>query len=98
GAMQVPKQIGGGPDCNCPKTAASNPDNNTQSSGGGINSADGSQSTGNTGNSFAGEPINVPTGNMAYHTTDYTTAGQNPLALVRYYNSRGAFLGTIGTN
>jgi len=93
GAVQVPKQIGGGQCC----ADQTSPDDNSQTSKP-TYSADGSQSTGNTGNSFAGEPINVPTGNMAYHTTDYTTAGQNPLTLTRYYNSRGAFLGTVGTN
>jgi hypothetical protein len=35
----------------------------------------------------AGEPIDIGSGNMFDTVTDYTTAGQNPLALIRYYNS-----------
>ena len=31
----------------------------------------------------------VSSGNLFYATTDYSTAGQNPLVLTRYYNSRG---------
>jgi RHS repeat-associated protein len=42
-----------------------------------------------TGSVCVGEPIDVASGNMAYHDTDYTTAGQNPLSFTRYYNSRG---------
>jgi RHS repeat-associated protein len=34
-----------------------------------------------------GEPIDVGTGNMFFHVTDYSTVGQNPLAFIRYYNS-----------
>ena len=40
---------------------------------------------------FSGFPsysINRATGNLFYTVTDYSTAGQNPLAFVRYYNSR----------
>jgi len=47
------------------------------------------------GNPFAGDPINVATGNMYYHTTDYTTPGPNPLGFKRYFNSRGV-LGLAG--
>ncbi len=56
------------------------------------------------GASSAGEPIDIATGNMAYQFTDYTTAGQNPLAFTRYYNSRGnasgivTLAGTLGVN
>jgi RHS repeat-associated protein len=35
-----------------------------------------------------GDPVNIWSGNMYYSNTDYTTAGQNPLAFTRYYNSR----------
>jgi RHS repeat-associated protein len=57
-----------------------------------------------TGASAAGEPIDIASGNMAYQFTDYTTAGQNPLAFMRYYNSRGnasgivTLAGTLGVN
>lgn len=37
----------------------------------------------------AGDPVQISSGNMFYTTTDYATAGQNPLAFTRYYNSRG---------
>ena len=38
----------------------------------------------------AGEPITVGTGNVFEQIKDYTTAGQNPLSLTRYYNSLGS--------
>jgi len=34
-----------------------------------------------------GEPINLSTGNVFDQVTDYETAGQNKLSLIRYYNS-----------
>jgi RHS repeat-associated protein len=37
----------------------------------------------------AGDPIDIASGNVHYQTTDYSTAGQNPLAFTRSYNSRG---------
>lgn len=40
----------------------------------------------------------MATGNMFYQATDYTTAGENPLAYIRYYNSRGANLLPVGAN
>jgi probable HAF family extracellular repeat protein/YD repeat-containing protein len=43
----------------------------------------------------AGEPISVGTGNVFYEVTDYTTAGPNPLALVRSYNSLAAINGAF---
>jgi RHS repeat-associated protein len=43
----------------------------------------------NTGSAAAGEPIDIGSGNVTYEYTDYTTAGQNPLAFTRYYNSLG---------
>ena len=42
---------------------------------------------GNTGGSAVGDPINTATGNLFEHVMDYTTAGQNPLQMIRYYNS-----------
>jgi len=50
--------------------------------------ADASQSVAPLGNVSAGRPIDVASGNMFYGATDYTTAGQNPLAFTRAYNSR----------
>jgi RHS repeat-associated protein len=50
---------------------------------------------GSTGATSAGEPIDVASGNMAYQFTDYTTAGQRPLAFTRYYNSRGNASGIV---
>jgi RHS repeat-associated protein len=41
----------------------------------------------NTGGTNVGDPINTATGNLFEHYTDYTTSGQNPLSLIRYYNS-----------
>src|ERR1019366_3986199 len=35
-----------------------------------------------------GDPINPATGNVYETVTDFTTAGQNPLAIIRYYNSQ----------
>jgi RHS repeat-associated protein len=95
GGTQPPKQLGGGNGCN---DDSGNPDDNSPSSCQTNSAADASQSTNPTGNSYAGEPINIPTGNMAYHKTDYRTAGQNPLAFTRYYNSRGAYIGELGVN
>src|SRR5262249_6862635 len=34
-----------------------------------------------------GEPIDLGSGNVFDSVTDYSTTGQNPLALIRYYNS-----------
>jgi RHS repeat-associated protein len=49
------------------------------------------KSSGKPGNapgaSVAGEPISVGTGNMYEEVRDYSTAGANPLAFTRYYNS-----------
>ena len=42
---------------------------------------------GSTGTVAVGDPINPSSGNVFETIVDYTTAGQNPLALVRYYNS-----------
>lgn len=42
-------------------------------------------------------PIFVATGNKFESVTDYTTAGQNPLVFVRYYNSLGASYAPLGT-
>ena len=40
-----------------------------------------------TGPSSVLDPVNVVTGNVYLHQTDYSTAGQNPLQFIRYYNS-----------
>jgi RHS repeat-associated protein len=48
------------------------------------------------GSVSAGEPIDVGSGNVSYKVTDYTTAGANPLAFTRYYNSR-ADAGNLST-
>jgi RHS repeat-associated protein len=42
-------------------------------------------------------PIDVGSGNVSYQHTDYTTAGQNPLAFTRYYNSLGGLPTGIAT-
>lgn len=39
---------------------------------------------------YAGDPIDVGTGNVMYSVNDYATAGPNVLALNRYYNSQPA--------
>ena len=45
-------------------------------------------SNGNRAGQFVGgDPITLGTGNLFEQATDYTTAGQNPLSLSRYYNS-----------
>ncbi len=43
------------------------------------------------------KPIDVASGNMYEHFTDYTTSGQNPLAFKRYYNSRGNSAASVNT-
>ena len=40
-----------------------------------------------SGGCATGEPINLGNGNVFDQITDYETAGQNPLSLIRYYNS-----------
>jgi len=45
------------------------------------------------GQASAGDPVNVATGNVFTSVVDYTTAGQNPLALIRYYNSLSTTVG-----
>jgi YD repeat-containing protein len=47
------------------------------------------QASNTVGGSSAGDPINTATGNLFEHVMDYTTAGQNPLQIIRYYNSFG---------
>ena len=42
---------------------------------------------GSTGMVAVGDPINPSSGNVFETVIDYTTTGQNPLSLVRYYNS-----------
>lgn len=54
--------------------------------------------TNNIGSTSVGDPINVPSGNMFYHQTDYKTAGANRLSFTRYYNSRGTYSGMLGIN
>jgi Domain of unknown function (DUF6531) len=39
------------------------------------------------GQPTCGDPINPATGNVYETVTDFTTGGQNPLAIIRYYNS-----------
>jgi RHS repeat-associated protein len=39
------------------------------------------------GQCYCGDPIDPASGNLFEQATDYTTAGQNPLAFTRYYNS-----------
>jgi RHS repeat-associated protein len=44
-----------------------------------------------------GDPISLPTGDVYEEITDYTTTGQNPLVVTRYYNSAtGAPGGSFG--
>jgi RHS repeat-associated protein len=54
------------------------------------------------GGSSVADPINVATGNLYETYTDYSTAGQNALALTRYYNSvsyqRSLYPTLIGLN
>ena len=48
-----------------------------------------------------GNPIDIGTGNKYEQVTDYTTAGQNPLAFTRYYNSMAApdtYAASLGQN
>ncbi len=57
-----------------------------------------------SGGCHCGDPIDQSTGNVFEQKTDYTTAGQNPLALTRYYNSMGlasnkfTYATTLGPN
>lgn len=46
-------------------------------------------SAGSNGMPWAGDPISIGNGNLFESFTDYTTAGANPLAFIRYYNSLG---------
>ncbi len=62
--------------CDCPASAT------------GASSASGPALT-NIGVPQVGDPIAPGTGNVFEQITDYTTAGQNPLQFIRYYNSMG---------
>lgn len=46
-----------------------------------------------------GDPVDIASGNVFLHVVDYTTAGQNPLQLIRYYNSNAelAAVNTLGS-
>jgi hypothetical protein len=62
---------------------------------------DASQTVNSTGKGGAGDPIDVASGNVSYTFTDYRTAGQNPLAFTRYYNSGASTTGyakSLGSN
>ena len=48
------------------------------------------------GAASCGEPIDLGSGNVFDQVTDYETAGQNKLSLIRYYNSM-ATTGTYAT-
>jgi YD repeat-containing protein len=53
------------------------------------------------GAASCGEPIDLGSGNVFDQVTDYETAGQNKLSLIRYYNSMettGTYATGIGTN
>jgi RHS repeat-associated protein len=56
--------------------------------------------TGSAGQVCCGDPVNPATGNMYMQVTDYETAGQNKLSVIRYYNSQGtggsSFATTLG--
>jgi RHS repeat-associated protein len=41
--------------------------------------------------SLRGDPIDIGSGNTFEEVIDYQTAGQNPLAFIRYYNSRASY-------
>jgi RHS repeat-associated protein len=66
----------------------------------------GAQANGSTnnisGSASGGDPVNIATGNVFFHSTDYKTAGQNPLEFTRYYNSMGStgttYAVSLGTN
>jgi RHS repeat-associated protein len=90
GGPQVIKLIGGS------NNDPGNPDDNSQNNP--PIPADPNTDPSSTGDNSAGDPINVPSGNLAYYKTDYRTAGQNPLTFTRYYNSRGVFTGLLGAN
>jgi YD repeat-containing protein len=54
---------------------------------------------GSSGGTSCADPINIGTGNVFEEVTDYQTAGQNPLAFMRYYDSAGggfAFASSLG--
>jgi hypothetical protein len=64
-------------------------------------SGDPAQTADSVGQVRAGDPIDIGTGNVSYHVTDYSTAGQNPLAFIRTYNSNAsitAFAQSAGSN
>jgi RHS repeat-associated protein len=90
GGPQVIKLIGGS------DSDPGNPDDNSQTNP--PIPADPNTDPSSTGDNSAGDPINVPSGNLAYYKTDYKTAGPNPLSFTRYYNSRGTFVGSLGFN
>ena len=54
-----------------------------------------------SGGCGTGEPIDLGSGNVFDQITDYETAGQNKLSLIRYYNSMAAqdsYATSMGTN
>jgi hypothetical protein len=53
------------------------------------------------GGCCAGDPIDIGSGNLFEEAQDYATAGQNPLAFTRYYNSMAVpdtYATTLGQN
>jgi YD repeat-containing protein len=67
--------------CPCDfNSASSTASGSTIPTSGGLSTPDGGQDGGT-------DPINIATGNVYEHFTDYQTTGQNPLGLTRYYNS-----------
>jgi YD repeat-containing protein len=67
-----------GQNLGCPQCSAS----------GGGDPGVGGNAIATNGPSTVGQPIDLGTGNMFERVSDYATAGQNPLAFVRTYNSQ----------
>jgi hypothetical protein len=61
--------------------------------GGDFSTTDPSSSISSNGQAYAGAPINIGSGNVFYKASDYKTAGANPLAFIRYYNSAATVTG-----
>ncbi|MBZ5505996.1 MAG: DUF6531 domain-containing protein [Acidobacteriia bacterium] len=89
-------------DCGCNQDAQDGTNIPGQASADGSATSGGGGSSGHAPSSSGRGPglvrrVNSGSGNLSQQATDYTTAGENPLAFTRYYNSQGSIT-SLATN
>jgi RHS repeat-associated protein len=93
---QLAKTLGNQQSCDACLGNGNSPDGSPKASNG-LHITSISPAVSPRGRVLIADPIDPSTGNVFEELTDYTTAGQNPLAFRRYYNSMGATSGTFAS-